>query len=98
MNVEILVLPFEQGDLSVIIIGFNFIFSRESVGGSHVNSSFHTPSNIVLLEEQPPSGLPAAKILGLFEISQVLMIRYDGYWVLRASEVVAPLLQGLNDS
>ena len=40
----------------------------------------------------------AAKILGLFEVSQVLVIRYYSYWVFSASEVVAPLLQGLDDS
>ena len=39
-----------------------------------------------------------AKILGLFEIPQVLMICYDSYQVFRACEVVAPLFQGLDDS
>ena len=39
-----------------------------------------------------------AKILGLFEIPQVLMIRYYSYWVFHAREVVAPLFQSLDDS
>ena len=39
-----------------------------------------------------------AKILGLFEIPQVLMICYYGYRVFHACEVVAPLFQGLDDS
>ena len=37
------------------------------------------------------------KILGLFEISQILMIRYHGYRVFCASEVMAPFFQGLDD-
>ena len=39
-----------------------------------------------------------AKILGLFEISQVLVIHYYGYWVFSTSKIVAPFLQGLDDS
>ena len=76
---EILVFAFEQGDLSVIIASFNFILSRESISRSHINSLFDAASNVVLLEKQPPSGLSVAEILGLFEISQVLVIGYYGY-------------------
>ena len=76
---EILVFSFEQGDLSVIIASFNFILSRKGISRSHINSPFDAPSNVILLEEQPPSGLSVAKILGLFEISQVLVIGYYGY-------------------
>ena len=88
---EVLIFSFEQSVLSVIIAGFDFILSRESVSGSHVNSSFYSPSDVVFLEEQPPSGLPTAKILGLFEISKVLMIRYYGHKMFRASELMTPL-------
>ena len=87
---EILIPSFEQGDFLIIVAGFDVILSRKSISGSHVNSSFHAPSNVVFLEEQPPSGLLAAKILGLFEVPQVLVISYYGYRVFCAGEIVSP--------
>ena len=97
LNMEILILSFEQGDFSIIVAGFDFILPGKSISRSHVNSSFHSPLNIVFLREQPPSGLPATKILGLFEVSQVLVIRYHGYRVFSAREIVAPLFEGLDN-
>ena len=82
----------------VVITGLDVIFPREGIGGSHINSLFYSPSNVIFLEEQPPPGLSVAKILGLFEIPQVLMICYYGYRVFHASEVMAPLFQGLDNS
>ena len=35
--------------------------------------------------------------MGFLEISQILMVSYDDYWVFSASEIVAPLLQGSDD-
>ena len=70
----------------------NIILSRESIGRSHVNSLFYPSPNIIFLAEQPPSGLPVAEILGLFEISQILVVHYYGYRMLSTSEIVVPLL------
>ena len=41
--------------------------------------------------------LSASKVLGLFEIPQILMICYHYHWVFSSGEVVVPLLQGLDD-
>ena len=41
--------------------------------------------------------LLASKVLGLFEIPQILMICYHYHQVFSSGEVVAPLLQGLDD-
>ena len=89
---EILILSLEQGDFSVIITSLDVILPRKSISGSHVYSSFYAPSDVVFLEEQPPPGLPAAEILGLFEVSQVLVIHYYGHQVFGSSKIVLPLL------
>ena len=87
---EVLILSLEQGDFLVVIAGFNLIFARKSISRSHVNSSFYPPSNVIFLKEQPPSSLSVGKILGLFEISQVFVIRYYSYRMFHACEIVAP--------
>ena len=41
MNMEILVLSFQEGNLSVVIAHLDLILPREGVSRSHVDSSFH---------------------------------------------------------
>ena len=50
-NMEVLILSFEQGDFLVIIAGFNFVLPRKGISGSHVNSPFYAPLNVIFLEE-----------------------------------------------
>ena len=48
-NMEILVLSLQKSDLPVVITGFDLVLSGEGVSGSHVDSSFYPPLNIVFL-------------------------------------------------
>ena len=49
MNMKILVLAFQQSDLPVVITGVDFIFPREGICGSHIDSSLYSPSDVVFL-------------------------------------------------
>ena len=49
-------------------------------------------------EVNEPACLAAVKCLGLTEIGQVLVVGEDLYWEGGAVEIVAPRLQGTNNS
>ena len=45
-----------------------------------------------------PVGLSVVEMLGLAEISEVFMVGEDLYWERGSSKVMAPCLQGVDDS
>ena len=45
-----------------------------------------------------PAGLSAVEVLGLAEISEIFMVGEDLYWERGSSKVMAPRLQGVDDS
>ena len=45
-----------------------------------------------------PAGLSAVEMLSLAEISEVFMVGEDLYWERGSSKVMAPRLQGVDDS
>ena len=93
-----LIIPFNHGDLPVIIIHVHLSLYGQGVSRSHVDSSFYSPFNVKILQEQHPAGLSLGQILGLFEISQILMVCDYSYWVFYSCKVVLPFFEGLNDS
>ena len=95
---EVLVISFQEGDFLVVVAHIDFIFSRECVCRSHIDSSFHSPFDVIFLQEQPPLSLLASEILGLFEIFQILVVCDYNHQVFSSGEVVLPFLQSLNNS
>ena len=55
-------------------------------------------TEIEVLEEHHPTSLPARKLLGLMEVSQILVIGEEGYRVRSSLQVVAPVVKSMDDS
>ena len=94
----ILIIPFKHGDLPVIIIHVHLVLFGQGISRSHVDSSFYFPFDVKILQEQHPAGLSLGQILGLFEISQILIVCDHSYRVFCSCKVVSPFFEGLNDS
>ena len=55
------------------------------------------PDQVIVLEKHLPSSLSARQALGLFEVSQVLVVSENSDQVGGASEILAPFCQGMYD-
>ena len=48
-DMKILVFSFQKSDFSIIIAGFDFVLSGESISRPHVDSSLHPPPDVIFL-------------------------------------------------
>ena len=93
----VLVLFLQKDYFPVIAGGIHFILPRLGIGWSHVDSLFYSPFDIQVLHEQLPASLLMSEVLGLFEVSQVLVVGDDSHWVLSSCEIVSPFFECLDD-
>ena len=46
---KVLVMPFQEGDFSVIVIHIDLVLSGECIVRSHIDPSFHPPFEVKIL-------------------------------------------------
>ena len=88
----------EDGSIGIILGSIKVIFSRKSIGWSHLCTRGNLPDNIKVLDEEGPMSLLAREFVRIFQVGQVLVVGEDRNGMGSPLQILFPFCKDEDDS